>query len=99
MRRLQLIIASMIAVLGVQAQSWWTPLDRHRYNDETVVYAALELNNWSASYSNQHYRLAAFIDDECRAVADAPVAGEDGSSVFVLRVAGDRSADKEKTIR
>ena len=89
----------MIAVLGVQAQSWWTPLDRHRYNDETVVYAALELNNWSASYSNQHYRLAAFIDDECRAVADAPVAGEDGSLVFVLRVTGDRSADKEKTIR
>ena len=89
----------MIAVLGVQAQSWWTPLDRHRYNDETVVYAALELNNWSASYCNQHYRLAAFIDDECRAVADAPVVCEDGSSVFVLRVAGDRSADKEKTIR
>lgn len=99
MRRLQLIIASMIAVLGVQAQSWWTPLDRHRYNDETVVYAALELNNWSASYCNQHYRLAAFIDDECRAVADSPVVCEDGSSVFVLRVAGDRSADKEKTIR
>ncbi len=37
MRRLQLIIASMIAVLGVQAQSWWIPLDRHRYNDETVA--------------------------------------------------------------
>ena len=89
----------MFAALGVHAQSWWTPPDSHRYNDETVVYATLQLNGWSTSYSNQHYRVAAFVGDECRAVADTPVEGEDGNTLFVLRVVGDRSADKGKAIR
>ena len=89
----------MFAALGVHAQSWWTPPGSHRYNDETVVYATLQLNGWPASYSNQHYRVAAFVGDECRAVADAPVEGEDGNTLFVLRVAGDRPADRGKPIR
>ena len=99
MRRLSLSVLFLALALGLHAQSWWTAPDRHQYNDETVVYAALQLETWSSNYCNSHYRVAAFIDDECRAIADAPETHNDGSSVFVLRVLGDRDSDKGKSIR
>ena len=100
MKRYLLTLATMLTfALGATAQDWWTPADRHQYNDETVVYATLQLNTWPADYGNEDYSVAAFIGDECRAVADAPVAGESGLTVFVARVLGDREADKGQPVR
>ena len=93
------LTALMVLLCGISAQDAWSPADKHQYNDETVVYATLQLNTWSVGYANQDYSVAAFIGDECRAVAEAPVAGDNGQTVFVARVLGDREADKGKPVR
>ena len=47
------LTALMVLLCGISAQDAWSPADKHQYNDETVVYATLQLNTWSVGYANQ----------------------------------------------
>ena len=100
MKRYLLTLATMLTfALGATAQYWWTPADRYQYNDETVVYATLQLDGLPVGSGNTEYSVAAFIGDECRAVADARPVGNEGETVFTLCVLGDRQADAGQPVR
>ena len=74
----------------------WPVIDPFAYNDETVVYATLQTNVPSDPMSD--FVVGAFIGNECRAQAVTPHVGIDGSQFFILRVAGDQTADLGKVI-
>lgn len=74
----------------------WLVVSPYAYNDETVVYATLQSNVPGDPMSD--FVVAAFIDGECRAEAATPSMGVDGSQFFILRVRGDQTDDKGKTI-
>ena len=95
-----LILSALLPfALGATAQDWWTPADRYQYNDETVVYATLRLDGLPVGSGNTDYNVAAFIGDECRAVAQARPVGNEGETVFTLCVLGDRQADAGQPVR
>ncbi len=100
MKRIIMTLTALVTImLDISAQDTWSPTDEHQYNDETVVYATLQLYTWSAGYGNQDYSVAAFIGDECRGIAEQASEGKDGKTVFAVRVLGDREADKGQPIR
>lgn len=74
----------------------WQVVSPYAYNDETVVYATLLSNVPGDPMSD--FVVAAFIDGECRAEAATPSMGVDGSQFFILRVRGDQTDDRGKTI-
>lgn len=74
----------------------WLVVSPYAYNDETVVYATLQSNVPGDPMTD--FVVAAFIDGECRAEAATPSMGVDGSQFFILRVRGDQTDDKGKTI-
>lgn len=74
----------------------WLVVSPYAYNDETVVYATLQSNVPGDPMTD--FVVAAFIDGECRAEAVTPSTGVDGSQFFILRVRGDQTDDKGKTI-
>lgn len=74
----------------------WLVVSPYAYNDETVVYATLQSNVPDDPMTD--FVVAAFIDGECRAEAVTPSTGVDGSQFFILRVRGDQTDDKGKTI-
>jgi hypothetical protein len=74
----------------------WLVVSPYAYNDETVVYATLQSNVPGDPMTD--FVVAAFIDGECRAEAVMPSTGVDGSQFFILRVRGDQTDDKGKTI-
>lgn len=78
-------------VLLTHAQTW-TKVDSRQYNDETIVYAAI------SDDTPESWILAAFIDNECRAEVRESSVGVDGSKFFILRVYGNRDADRDKSI-
>lgn len=94
MRRLKTTLTILTVALLTHAQSW-TAVSPHLYNDETIVYATIS-NDLDDSIDE--WMLAAFIDGECRAEAHEPSVGVDGSLFFILRVYGDRDADKGKPV-
>lgn len=96
MRKYIVLLTCLLAVFQGFAQPW-TPVDEHQYNDETVVYASVWNRNTVLDNGSDRYTVAAFIDDECRAVA-VPTQGTDGKYLFLMRVYGDRENDKGKTI-
>ena len=100
MKKTLLLLTTLLSLgLGAYAQSAWTGPDAHQYNDETVVYATLSINGHAAGADNADYAVAAFIGDECRAVAEEAMTGVGGTTLFVLRVGGDREADQGTTLR
>ncbi|MBQ8127027.1 MAG: hypothetical protein IJ176_01355 [Prevotella sp.] len=99
MKRLLTLCLLLVSLIGARAQSWWGAPDAHQFNDETVVFATLQLNNHAVGADNGDYDVAAFIGDECRAVTWEAVRGEQGQTVFVLRVYGDRDADHGRPVR
>ncbi len=90
-----LILFLLCLARSIFAQNW-SAVDPYAYNDETVVYVALKTNVPTDPMTD--FVVAAFIDDECRAEAKAPVVGIDSSQFFVLRVMGDQTTDLGKTI-
>ena len=78
-------------VLLTHAQTW-PKVDSRQYNDETIVYAAI------SDDTPESWILAAFIDNECRAEVRESSVGVDGSKFFILRVYGNRDADRDKSI-
>lgn len=94
MYRLNILLLMLLCSLSATSQNW-TAVDSHQYNDETIVYATISNDRGD---SPESWMLAAFIDGECRAEAREPSVGVDGSLFFILRVYGDRDADKGKTI-
>ena len=100
MKRFLLILTVISSLtLSAAAQGAWNAVDTHQYNDETVVYATLQVNDHAVGADNTDYDVAAFVDDECRDVVIEAAQGENGQSVFVLRVHGNRDADAGKPVR
>ena len=100
MKKTLLLLTTLLSLgLGAYAQSAWTGPDAHQYNDETVVYATLSINGHATGADNADYAVAAFIGDECRAVAEEAMTGVGGTTLFVLRVGGDHEADQGSTLR
>lgn len=100
MKRFLLILTVISSLtLSAAAQSTWKAVDTHQYNDETVVYATLQVNDHAVGADNTDYDVAAFVDDECRDVVIEAAQGENRQSVFVLRVHGKRDADAGKPVR
>ncbi len=96
MRKYLLLLTCLLTVFQGFSQPW-TPVDDHQYNDETVVYASVWNRSTALDDGSDRYTVAAFIDDECRAVA-VPTRGTDGKYFFLMRVYGDREEDKGKAI-
>ena len=96
MKRLIYTLAMSLTCLFARAQSW-TPVDDHRFNDETIVYARLATGDATADNAPDRYRVGAFIDGECRGAAYATL-GDDGRYLYVVRVHGDRDLDRGKDI-
>ena len=92
-RRIFLLLM-LCCSLSAISQSW-TAVDPHQYNDETIVYATVGSDS---DISLEQLTLAAFIDDECRAETRELSVGVDGSLFFILRIHGDRDADKGKPV-
>ena len=92
-RRIFLLLM-LCCSLSAISQSW-TAVDPHQYNDETIVYATVGSDS---DISPEQLTLAAFIDDECRAETREMTVGADGSLYFILRIHGDRDADKGKPV-
>ena len=88
------LVLVLCCSLSATSQSW-TAVNSHQYNDETIVYATISNETGDTPES---WILAAFIDNECRAEAREPSVGIDGSLFYILRVYGDRDADKNKPI-
>lgn len=91
MRILITTLTVFTMVLLTHAQTW-TKVDSRQYNDETIVYAAI------SDDTPESWILAAFIDNECRAEVRESSVGVDGSKFFILRVYGNRDADRDKSI-
>lgn len=99
MKKILLTLTALLSLSpGAYAQSAWTQPNAHQYNDETVVYATLCINGHAVGADNGDYDMAAFIGNECRAVAEATT-GANGQTLFVLRVGGDREADHGRSLR
>ena len=64
MKRLLTLCLLLVSLIGARAQSWWEAPDARQYNDETVVFATLQLKNRAVGADNGDYDVAAFIGDE-----------------------------------
>ena len=83
----------MLVGMSVWAQDWTAPSE-NEYQSSTPVYVQVNING-EAQLKAQ---VAAFIGDECRAVAYAAETTIGNSQYYSLRVWGDPSADIDKTI-
>lgn len=94
MKKSFLILLLQLSVVGMFAQSWRgsEPADGS-YNHETVLYATLQAENTSSSFV-----IGAFIDNVCRASASPEMSPVGESSIYTLRIMGDRTDDQGKTI-
>ena len=86
--RLLILFSLLMSVSNLFAQGW-TPktIQNGDYYDETPYWVNLSIA--PVSPASPDVTLAAFIDGECRALADAPSQG----NYYELRVAGDASAN------
>lgn len=96
MKRLAYILAMSLISLFAMAQGW-PPVDEHRYNDETIVYARLSTGDDAIDNIPARFCVGVIIDGECRGMSDATL-GENGGYLYVLRVHGDRDSDHGKSL-
>lgn len=96
MRTYTFLLTILISVVSAVAQTW-TPVDEHKYNDETIVYVRLSTGDTSADNDPSRYCVGAFIDGECRGTADA-ILGDNGTYLYVVRVRGAADSDHGKPI-
>ncbi len=94
MRTYTFLLTLLIAAVSAVAQDW-QPVDEHKYNDETIVYATLWDREVRLSENDLYYIVGVFIDGECRALARSGYS-YGNPFLYTLRVVGDREADKNK---
>lgn len=83
----------MLAGMVTWAQNWTAPT-ANDYQSSTPVYVQLNVNG----VEQLKAEVAAFIDDDCRAVSYGAETVINNSQYYQLRVWGDPSDDKNKTI-
>lgn len=98
MKKFLAILAFLLPV-GAMAQHW-TAATTQEYPNSTPVYVQVNINGVPTN-PNSGLELAAFISDECRAVAGYPeaVPAADAAEYrYILRVAGDLAAGANQQI-
>lgn len=100
MRRFLYLIAFLLMSTLANAALWTGP-SNGEYSDDTPIILQFKVNGELLTWNDQGFKLyshpfavAAFIGDECRGVTQRPT----GNDTYALRVWGDASADKGKTI-
>ena len=84
----------MLAGMVTWAQNWTAPSEND-YQHSTPVYVQLNVNGAEQLKAE----IAAFIDDDCRAVSYGAETVIDNSQYHLLRVWGDPTKDANKTIK
>lgn len=83
----------MLAGMATWAQDWTAPSEND-FESSTPVYVQVNVNG----VEQMKVQVAAFIDDDCRAVSYGAETQVGNSQYHLLRVWGDPSADYNKTI-
>lgn len=99
MKRILITMMLLVAALVTWADRW-TAVSNADFGSESPVYLRITLNGRYAT-ANDALEVAAFIGDECRAVATSPYMPQVGTgpeNSFELRVWGDPQNDNGKTI-
>ena len=91
----KLLLTAMLMLLGMAtwAQDWTAPSEND-FESSTPVYVQVNVNG----VEQMKVQVAAFIDDDCRAVSYGAETEVGNSQYHLLRVWGDPSADYNKTI-
>lgn len=91
----KLLLTAMLMLLGMAtwAQDWTAPSEND-FESSTPVYVQVNVNG----VEQMKVQVAAFIDDDCRAVSYGAETQVGNSQYHLLRVWGDPSADYNKTI-
>ena len=91
----KLLLTAMLMLLGMAtwAQDWTAPSEND-FESSTPVYVQVNVNG----VEQMKVQVAAFIDDDCRAVSYGAETQVSNSQYHLLRVWGDPSADYNKTI-
>lgn len=91
----KLLLTAMLMLLGMAtwAQDWTAPSEND-FESSTPVYVQVNVNG----VEQMKVQVAAFIDDDCRAVSYGAETQVGNSQYHLLRVWGDPSADYNKTV-
>lgn len=93
MKKLLLTVMLMLLGMATWAQDWTAPSEND-FESSTPVYVQVNVNG----VEQMKVQVAAFIDDDCRAVSYGAETQVSNSQYHLLRVWGDPSADYNKTI-
>ena len=94
MKKILLTMMLMLAGMVTWAQNWTAPSEND-YQHSTPVYVQVNVNG----EEQMKAQVAAFIDDDCRAVSYGAETVIDNSQYHLLRVWGDPTEDANKTIK
>lgn len=94
MKKILLTMMLMLAGMVTWAQNWEAPSE-NEYQHSTPVYVQVNVNGEEQLKA----QVAAFIDDDCRAVSYGAETVIDNSQYHLLRVWGDPTEDANKTIK
>lgn len=94
MKKLLLSMLLMLVGMATWAQDWEAPSE-NEYQSSTPVYVQVKVNG----EEQMKAQVAAFIDDDCRAVSFEPNALIGDNQYHLLRVWGDPTADNNKSIK
>ena len=101
MKKILFTLTAVLFASGLFAQSHWT-VNQNQWESETVVYAKLNLGNLPNEPDWSAYEVAAFVDDEVRAVTmgtpNPAIMTYADYNYYPLRVKGDPDADDGKPI-
>lgn len=93
MKKILLTMMLMLAGMVTWAQNWEAPTE-YEFNDDTPVYVQVNVNGEEQLKA----QVAAFIEDDCRAVSPGAETQMGNYSVHTLRVRGNNPDDIGKTI-
>lgn len=93
MKRILFSIVLMLVGMSAWAQGWTGPSEND-YQHSTPVYVQVKVNG----VEQLKAEVAAFIDDDCRAVSAGAETQTGDSQSYLLRVWGDPTADQNKEI-
>ena len=83
MKKLLLTMFALLSVMAINAQNWTGP-SGNDYQTSTPIYLQVKVNGVVAT-SNDALEVAAFINEECRAVTRT---ADDSNNFYTLRVWG-----------
>ena len=83
MKKLFQLLALLLSVSAFAQQ--WTPVSNTAYDGETMLYVKVNINGKAAT-ANDGLQLAAFMNDECRAIGSFGTGSSttSGNGVFTL---------------